>query len=72
MKLNEEIGELCDSVLAYDSLQRSEKLVVFEEQDIDEEVADVIITTLLLADTIDVDIEVALENKIKAVEERYE
>lgn len=71
VKLNEEIGELCDSILAYDSLQRSEKLVVFEEQDIDEEVADVIITTLLLADTIDVDIEVALENKIKAVEERY-
>lgn len=72
VKLNEEIGELCDSVLAYDSLQRSKKLAEFEEQEIEDEVADVIITTLLLADSIDVDIEEALENKINAVEERYE
>ncbi|WP_231182850.1 MazG-like family protein [Haladaptatus sp. DYF46] len=72
VKLNEEIGELCDTVLAYDSLQRSKKLAEFEEQEIEDEVADVIITTLLLADSIDVDIEEALENKINAVEERYE
>lgn len=72
VKLNEEIGELCDSVLAYKSLQRSEKLEEFDEKDIEDELADVIITVLLLADTIDTDIETALENKIKTVEERYE
>jgi NTP pyrophosphatase (non-canonical NTP hydrolase) len=63
---------LCDSVLTYDSLQRSEKLDDFAERDIEDEFADVIITALLLADTIDVDIEVALENKIEVIEERQE
>ena len=72
VKLNEEIGELCDSVLAHDSLQRSEKIAEFKEQDIEDEFADVMITILLLADSIDVDIDVALENKINAIEERYE
>lgn len=72
VKLNEEIGELCDSVLAYDSLQRSEKLEVFEEQDLEDEVADVVITTFLLADTIDMDIGAALERRADAIETRYE
>lgn len=72
VKLNEEIGELCDSVLAFHSLQRDEKLETFEEEDIGDEVADVLITALLLADTMEIDVENALENKVRAVENRYE
>lgn len=72
IKLNEEVGELCDAVLAYDSFQRSEKLDEFEEQDLDDELADVLITSLLLADMMDVDVEEALENKIETVEKRHE
>jgi NTP pyrophosphatase (non-canonical NTP hydrolase) len=72
VKINEEIGELCDTVLAYDSLQRTEKLDEFGKTDIEDEVADVIITTLLLAETVGIDIESALEEKIERIEKRYE
>lgn len=72
VKLNEEVGELCDSVLGYRSLQRAEKLAGFDERDMDEEFADVIITAFLLADSVGVDVESALEAKIAAVEDRYE
>lgn len=72
VKLNEEVGELCDSVLAFDSFQRAEKLDAFDEADVAEELADVLITTLLLADSVDVDVERALASKIEVLEQRYE
>lgn len=72
VKLNEEVGELCDSVLGYRSLQRAEKLERFDERDMDDEFADVIITAFLLADSVGVDVGSALERKIEAVEDRYE
>lgn len=59
-------------MLGFHALQRTEKIEDFSEQDVGGEVADVIITTLLLAETIDIDVESALENKIEAVEKRYE
>jgi NTP pyrophosphatase (non-canonical NTP hydrolase) len=72
VKLNEEIGELCEAVLALDSLQREEKLAADGEHDVADEFADVIITAFLLADSIGIDPATALERKIEAVEARYE
>jgi NTP pyrophosphatase (non-canonical NTP hydrolase) len=72
VKISEELGELCDEVLAHDSLQRTEKLDEFENGNIESEFADVIITTLLLADSIGVDIESALEQKIENIERRHD
>jgi NTP pyrophosphatase (non-canonical NTP hydrolase) len=72
VKMTEEIGELCDEVLAHNSLQRKEKLDAHDANNLSEEFADVIITTLLLAKAMDVDITKALENKISKVNKRYE
>ncbi len=70
VKLGEEFGELCDDVLAFNKDQRPSKLKNKKETDLAEEVADVIITALLLADVADVDIEKALERKIKKISKR--
>jgi len=71
VKLTEELGELCSEVLAHKSLQRKQKLDNYNKKNISEEFADVIITALLLAKTMNVDIEKALENKLKKINKRY-
>jgi len=72
VKLNEEVGELCEAVLSYFSSQRKEKLAGFDKNDLDDEFADVIITTLLLAKVMDVDVGKALEKKVDKINRRYE
>jgi NTP pyrophosphatase (non-canonical NTP hydrolase) len=71
IKLNEEVGELNSEVLTYHSLQRKEKLERYNKESFSEEFADVIITALLLANSMNIDIEKALENKIKKINKRY-
>ena len=72
VKITEELGELCDEVLAFNSLQRKQKLDDYNKENLPEEFADVIITTLLLAKAMNVDIEKALKNKFEKVNKRYE
>ena len=72
VKLTEELGELCNEVLAYNSLQRKQKLDNHDKENLPEEFADVIITTLLLAKAMNIDIEKALERKIEKINKRYE
>jgi NTP pyrophosphatase (non-canonical NTP hydrolase) len=72
VKLTEELGELCDEVLAYNSMQRKDKLEKRDPNNLPEEFADVIITTLLLAEVIGVDIEKALKTKIEKINARYQ
>ncbi|MBU0959688.1 MAG: hypothetical protein KKB31_07105 [Nanoarchaeota archaeon] len=71
VKLGEEFGELCNEILGNMSLQRKEKLSKRDKEDLEKEFADVIITTLLLAKSVNVDIEKAIENKIKEINGRY-
>ena len=71
VKLTEELGELCSEVLAHKSLQRKQKLENHDKENIQEEFADVIITAMLLAKAMNIDIEKALENKIKKINKRY-
>ena len=71
VKLNEEVGELCNDILSILQLQRKSKLEKFEKRNMYEEFADVIITTIQLANTAGVDIERALNDKLKKIEERY-
>ncbi len=71
VKITEELGELCNEVLAFNSRQRKEKLEQWDKENLPKEFADVIITTLLLAKTMGVDIERALETKIRIINERY-
>lgn len=72
VKLTEELGELCNGVLAHNSLQRKQKLDNYDKENLPEEFADVIISTLLLAKAMNVDIEKALEKKTEKINKRYE
>lgn len=72
VKLNEEVGELCNDILSILKLQRKAKLEKFDKRNIYQEFADVILTTIQLATAANVDIERAIEDKLKKVEEKYE
>ncbi|MFB6266480.1 MAG: hypothetical protein ABEI31_02370, partial [Halodesulfurarchaeum sp.] len=73
VKLSEEVGELSRAILACESLQRERKEGEEEvNQDVAGELADVVITTFLLAESVDVDVEDELEQKVTEIEERYE
>ena len=71
VKVGEEFGELCDEILSKMSLQRKEKLTKSDKENLEKEFADVIITTLLLAKSIDIDVAKAIENKIIEINGRY-
>src|SRR3989338_5319274 len=71
VKLNEEVGELCNDILGILRLQRRAKLEKFDRRNVYTEFADVIITTIQLAAVAGVDIERAVRDKLKKIEERY-
>lgn len=71
VKLNEEVGELCNDILSILQLQRRAKLEKFDKRNIYQEFADVIITTMQLATVAGVDLERAIKDKMKTIEERY-
>ena len=71
VKLNEEVGELCNDILSILKLQRRSKLEHFDKRNIYQEFADVIITTIQLAEIAGVDVERAVGDKLKKIEERY-
>ena len=71
VKLNEEVGELCNDILSVLRLQRKSKLDKFDKRNIYEEFADVIITTMQLAAVTKVDMERAIRDKLNKIEERY-
>lgn len=70
IKLMEELGEFCNEIMASNGKQRDEKLKRYRRENLEEEFADVIITTLLLAESLDIDVDKALENKIKKIKKR--
>ncbi len=72
VKLNEEVGELCNDILSVLKMQRKSKLDKFDKRNFYEEFADVILTTLLLANAARVDVERAVNDKIKKIEEKYQ
>jgi len=69
LKIFEEIGEMSQAILHTNSLQRKEKLENNNEN-IGEELSDVIITILLLAENLDIDIKSELKNKIEKIQNR--
>lgn len=70
IKLNEEVGELCNDILAVLKLQRKAKLDKFDKRNFYEEFADVIMTTMQLANSAGVDITRAINDKMKKIEKR--
>lgn len=71
VKLNEEVGELCNDILGILKLQRRAKQKIFDKRNIYEEFADVLISTIVLAQTAGVDLERALKDKLEKIETKY-
>jgi NTP pyrophosphatase (non-canonical NTP hydrolase) len=71
IKLGEEFGELCNEVLASFGDQRKDKLVDHDNQTLQDEFADVLITTFMLAKSMDIDVMSALDSKIKKIREKH-
>jgi len=69
LKIGEEVGELMEEILALEKIQRREKLNGREDKTADE-IADVVLTVLLLAENLGIDFEKELEKGIKKREER--
>jgi len=69
IKLNEEVGELCNELLAFVGDQRNDKINNNQNisEKINEELSDVIIVALLLSKTIGVDILEGLKKKIEEI-----
>ncbi len=71
VKIAEEFGELCDEVLASLGDQRAGKMGKRSAEGLADEFADVVITTFLLAKSMDVDIMEALGRKIEKIREKH-
>lgn len=71
VKLNEEVGELCNDILSILRLQRRSKLEKFDKRNIYQEFADVIITTIQLASAAGVDVDRAMKDKLATIEKKY-
>lgn len=71
VKMMEEMGELSEAVLHYLGLQRTDKTDLADDGHLGEEVADALITVLLVACTMDVDVETALVKKMEKIKGRF-
>lgn len=69
LKINEEFGELCDEISKRFGNQRTSKMEI--ENSIEHEFADVLICVLLLAQALDIDVDKALDEKIKKIKKRF-
>jgi NTP pyrophosphatase (non-canonical NTP hydrolase) len=72
MKLVEELGELADEILTSMNLQRQSKIAQFTRQNIEDELADVLASVVLLAEELNVDVEEVMKRKIALTRERFE
>lgn len=71
IKVAEEFGELCNEVLASVGDQRKDKLGAHDMQTLRDEFSDVLITTFLLAKSMNVDIMEALDHKVQKIREKH-
>ena len=71
IKLMEELGELCEEILGFSVVQREAKNRLQNNESLAEELADVLITAFMLAENLEIDPFLAIENKIKKLNERY-
>ena len=70
LKIGEELGELNEAVLAEMGLQRQEKLDSYKREDLEKELADVVISALTLARYLNIDLEEWLLKRLDFVEKR--
>ncbi|MFA6415056.1 MAG: MazG nucleotide pyrophosphohydrolase domain-containing protein [Candidatus Paceibacterota bacterium] len=71
VKISEEFGELCDEVLASLGDQRTGKMDGRSAESLADEFADVVITTFLLAKSMEVDVMGALSRKTEKIRAKH-
>ena len=71
MKLVEELGELSDELLTSMNLQRADKTAKFAQAHVDDELADVLASVILLALELNIDIETVMRRKIAYTKKRF-
>ncbi len=69
IKLGEEVGEVNNEVLKYFKCGRNNKLE--EKNELSNEIADVMVVCAVLAGSMSLDLNEAIEKKIKIIEERH-
>lgn len=72
VKLLEEGGEFANAIMLSMQDTRKEKLSKYKERHLEEEFADVVITSALIAKTPGLDIEKAVAAKVKKIDKRYQ
>lgn len=72
LKLTEEIGELSNEILTKMGLQRQAKVDAFKEHHLEDELADVLGSVLLLAVELDIDIKAIMQKKIAFTVDRLQ
>lgn len=71
MKLVEELGELSDEILTSMNLARDSKIAKFSRENMEDELADVLASVVLLANELDIDIEKVMRKKIAFTRDRF-
>lgn len=70
LKITEEMGELAEEILSLEKVQRQEKLAKWKNK-VGDELGDVLITLLLLAENLNVNIAQEMANSIKKRKSRH-
>ncbi|MCI5051139.1 MAG: hypothetical protein MRY57_02430 [Candidatus Pacebacteria bacterium] len=70
LKLGEEFGELSEQVLSALGHQRQSKINSYNKENLETEIADIIIQTLVVAAHFDVDVSQAVSRKIDILNEK--
>lgn len=71
IKVTEEVGELSNEVLAFSNYQRKEKADKHNQETLESEFADVLFSLLVLAKTMDVNMDEAVTKKMQKIKERF-
>lgn len=72
LKVNEEIGELCDEILSLHGCQRDEKLSKHDQESVEGEAVDVLFAFLLLTKRMGIDLDSAVNRKMEEIKERFD
>jgi len=72
MKLAEEVGELYEQILTHYGHGRKEKLEKYSPENLEHEMADVLFAALMIAKSLNIDVEKAMTNKMKTIKNRLE
>lgn len=71
LKLGEEVGEVCEAILAHTGHQRQDKLAQHSTQKLAHELADCVIVLFILADKLGIELPTALDEKVALVDKRF-